>query len=56
MMALLAVLAVFALVVIAAVVISDSTSSTVVHYQSIVARDAKSAISQIQSLINQYTK
>jgi beta-lactam-binding protein with PASTA domain len=56
MMGLLALLAVFALVVIAAVVISDSTSSTVVHYQNIVARDAQSAVSQIQSLINQYTK
>ncbi len=56
MMALLALLAVFALVVIAAVVISNSTSSTVVHYQKIIARDAQSAVSQLQSLINQYTK
>jgi len=56
LMAMLALLGVFALVVIAAVVISNSTSSTVVHYQQIVARDAQSAISQLQSLINQYTK
>jgi serine/threonine-protein kinase len=54
-MALLALVAVFALVVIAAVVISDSTSNTVVHYQKVIARDAQSAISQIKSLINQYT-
>ena len=56
LMVLLALLAVFALVVIAAVVISNSTSSTVVHYQKIIARDAQSAISQIQSLISKYTK
>ncbi len=55
-MALLALLAVFAVVVIAAVVISDSTTSTAVHYQKIIARDAQSAISQIQSLVKQYTK
>ena len=55
-MVLLALLAVFALVVIAAVVISNSASNTMVHYQKIIARDAQSAISQIQSLINQYTK
>ena len=56
MMALLALLAVFALVVIAAVVISNSTSNTVVHYQKVIAHDAQSAISQLQSLINKYTK
>ena len=55
-MVLLALLAVFALVVIAAVVISNSTSNTVVHYQKIIAHDAQSAISQLQSLINKYTK
>jgi eukaryotic-like serine/threonine-protein kinase len=56
MMGLLALVAVFALVVIAAVAISNSTSNTVVHYKKIVAHDASSAISQIQNLINQYTK
>jgi eukaryotic-like serine/threonine-protein kinase len=56
LMVLLALIGVFALVVIAAVAISNSTSNTVVHYKKIVARDANSAISQIQSLINQYTK
>jgi serine/threonine-protein kinase len=56
MMTFLALIAVFALVVIAAVVIANSTSSTVVHYKKVVAHDAQSAISQVQSLINQYTK
>ena len=55
-MALLALIAVFALVVIAAVVISSSTSPTVVHYQKVVAHDAQSAINQLSGLINQYTK
>jgi len=56
MMGLLALLAVLALIVIAAVVISDSTSNMVVHYKKVVANDAQSAISQVESLINQYTK
>jgi serine/threonine protein kinase len=53
---LLMLLGVLALIVIAAVLISDSTSSTVVHYQKVIAKDANSAINQIQSLINKYTK
>ena len=56
MMGLLALLAVLALIVIAAVIISDSTSSMVVHYKKVVANDAQSAINQLQSLINKYTK
>jgi serine/threonine-protein kinase len=56
MMGLLSLVAVLALVVIAAVAISNSTSNTVVHYKKVVAHDANSAISQIQGLINQYTK
>ena len=55
-MVLLALLAVFALVVIAAVVIANSTSNTVVHAQKVIARDYTSAINQIRNLINQYTK
>jgi eukaryotic-like serine/threonine-protein kinase len=55
-MALLALVAVFALVVIAAVLISDSTSKTVVHYQQVIANDVHSAITQVQHLINKYTK
>ena len=56
LMALMAMLAVLALIVIAAVSISNSTSKTVVHYKKIVTHDAQSAIKQVQSLINQYTK
>jgi hypothetical protein len=55
-MAVIALVAVFALVVIAAVAIADSSSPTVVHYQRVVAHDAQSAINQLTSLINQYTK
>ncbi len=55
-MALLALLAVLAAVVVTAVAIANSTSSTAVHYQKVVARDAQSAINQVQNLINQYTK
>ncbi len=56
LMALLSLIAVFALVVIAAVLISDSTSSTVVHYQKVIANDVHGAIKQVQDLINKYTK
>jgi hypothetical protein len=42
--------------VIAAVVIADSTSTTVVHYQKVIAHDAQSAINQVSSLISKYTK
>jgi serine/threonine protein kinase len=55
-MAFLAMIAVLALIVIAAVTISNSTSNTVVHYKAIVAHDAQSAISQMDKLINKYTK
>jgi serine/threonine protein kinase len=49
-------LCVFAAVVIVATLIATGTSNTVVHFQQIVAKDAQSAISQIQSVINKYTK
>ena len=55
-MAFLAMVAVLVLIVIAAVTISNSTSNTVVHYKKIVAHDANSAISQMEDLINKYTK
>ncbi len=55
-MVLMALLAVLALIVIAAVVIADSSSSTVVHYQKVIAHDAQSAINQVSDLINKYTK
>ena len=55
-MGLLAMIAVLALITIAAVTISNSTSNTVVQYKKVVARDANSAISQLEDLINKYTK
>jgi serine/threonine-protein kinase len=53
---LLLLVAVLALIVIAAVVISNSTSNMVVHYKQVVGNDAQSAIHQLQSLVNKYTK
>jgi hypothetical protein len=47
---------VFTAAVAVAVVIATSTSSTVVHYRKVVATDANSALQQLQSVINQYTK
>jgi hypothetical protein len=55
-MALMALLAVLALVVIAAVVIADSSSSTVVHSEKVVAHDVQSAVNQVTSLVDKYTK
>ena len=43
------------IVVILAVAIANSTSSTVIHYQKIVGQDAQSALTQLQNLISQYT-
>ncbi|MGH2889738.1 MAG: hypothetical protein ACRDNJ_08920, partial [Solirubrobacteraceae bacterium] len=56
LMAFAAMIAVLAVIVIVAVAISDSTSNTVVHYRKVVAHDVNSAVSQIQSIISQYTK
>jgi eukaryotic-like serine/threonine-protein kinase len=53
---LLLLLVVLIAVVVAAVAIANSASNTAVHYQRIVGHDAHSAISQLQNLINQYTK
>jgi eukaryotic-like serine/threonine-protein kinase len=55
-MTLFALLTLLAVIVIAAVAIVNSASKTTVHYQRVVAHDAQSAINQVQSLINQYTK
>ncbi len=54
--ALLAVLAVFVVAVIVAALIATSTSNTVVHFRTVVAHDTQSAIDQVKSIINQYTK
>jgi serine/threonine-protein kinase len=55
-MGFLALLAVLALIAIAAVLIANSTSNTVVHYQKVIAKDAQSAVSQMRSIIDKYTK
>jgi serine/threonine-protein kinase len=55
-MGVFALLAVLAVIVVVAVAISNSTSRTVVQYRKVVAHDTQSAVSQLQSLINQYTK
>ncbi len=44
------------IIVIVAVAIANSASSTAIHYQRIIAHDAQSAVQQVRSLINQYTK
>jgi serine/threonine protein kinase len=56
MFALLAVFAVLVAAVVAAVAISTSTSSNVVHFRKVVGHDAQSAIDQVRSVINKYTK
>ena len=52
----LLVIILFVAAVAIAIDIAASTSSNVVHYRSVVAHDAGSAIKQVQSLISQYTK
>jgi serine/threonine-protein kinase len=52
----LALLCLFAAAVIVAVVIATSTSNTAVQARKTIATDVNSAISQLQSLVNQYTK
>jgi len=52
----LTLLGVFAAVVIAAVAVATSTSNEMVQFRKIVAHDTHTAVQQLQSLINQYTK
>jgi eukaryotic-like serine/threonine-protein kinase len=54
--ALLAVFVVLIAAVVVAIVIASSTSNQVVHFRTIVGRDAQSAIDQVRSEINKYTK
>jgi eukaryotic-like serine/threonine-protein kinase len=55
-LAFLAVVILFVAAVAVAVTISASTSSNVVHFRKVIARDANDAVQQFQSLVNQYTK
>ncbi len=55
-LAFLAVVILFVAAVAVAVTISASTSSNVVHFRRVVARDTNDAVQQFQKLVNQYTK
>jgi hypothetical protein len=52
----LLVVVLFVAAVAVAITLAASTSSGVVHFKTVVAHDAQSAIKSVQSLINQYTK
>jgi eukaryotic-like serine/threonine-protein kinase len=54
--AFLALLLVFTVAVVIAVTLATSTSNTVVHFRTVVGKDAQSAITSLRDLINQYTK
>ncbi|MHB1837080.1 MAG: protein kinase domain-containing protein, partial [Solirubrobacteraceae bacterium] len=56
LLAFLAIVAVLAVIVIAAETISSGTSQTAVHFKAVVSKDVNSAISQLQAIINKYTK
>ncbi len=56
LLAFLAVVLLFVAAVAVAVTIATSTSKTVVHFRTVVAHDAQSAIDQVKSLVNSYTK
>jgi len=43
---------VFTAAVAVAVVIATSTSSSVIHFRTVIAHDAQSAINQIRQIIN----
>ena len=55
-----AALLIFAVLVVLAIVIAvaltSSSGSTVVHYQKVIAKDAQTAITDLQNIISQYTK
>jgi eukaryotic-like serine/threonine-protein kinase len=56
LMALLGVLLVLIAGVVVAIVIASSTSSQVVHFRTIVGHDAQTAIDQVRTQIDKYTK
>jgi serine/threonine-protein kinase len=55
-MAFLSLLVVIAIIAVAAILISHSTSSKVVHFKKVVAHDTQSAVDQLQSQIDKYTQ
>jgi serine/threonine-protein kinase len=54
--AFLLVVVLFVAVVAVAISLAASTSNSVVHFRRVVAHDANSAIQQVKSVVNQYTK
>ncbi len=54
--AFLALLLVLTVAIVVAVTLATSTSNTVVHFRTVVGKDAQSAITSVRNLINQYTK
>ena len=56
LVAVIVLLAIVAAIVVVALLISRSATTTVIHYKHIAAHDARSAIDQLQSLVNQYTR
>jgi eukaryotic-like serine/threonine-protein kinase len=52
----LGVACVFVVVIVVVAILASDNSKTVVHYQTVVAGDARSAIDQVQNIINRYTK
>ena len=54
--ALLAVFVVLIAAVVVAIVIASSTSNNVVHFRTVVGHDAQTAIDQVRSEIDKYTK
>jgi serine/threonine protein kinase len=52
----LGVIVLFVAAVAVAVAIAASTSNSAVHFRKVVAHDTSSAVKQVQSIINQYTK
>ena len=54
-MAVLAVLLVLAVIVVVVVLISKGTTTTV-HYEKVVGSDVNQAITQMQQLLDKYTK
>jgi serine/threonine protein kinase len=55
-MALLSLLIVIAVIVVVALVISHSADHSAIHYQKVIAHDARSAANQLQQIIDKYSK
>jgi eukaryotic-like serine/threonine-protein kinase len=56
LVAFLAVIVLFVAAVAVAITLAASTSKSVVNFRTVVAHDVNSAINQVKSIVNQYTK